>query len=96
MLFEARNPYDPKMHESLSYPLTAGFFQPAHTSGCTEKHSKIDLSFLLCIITFMHHPVAATYEIRGGWQRSSIYHPDVTDGLAAHPAERTLHLPERW
>ena len=20
MLFEARNPYDPKMHESLSYP----------------------------------------------------------------------------
>jgi hypothetical protein len=24
----------------------AGFFQPAHASGCAKNHSKIDLSFL--------------------------------------------------
>ena len=43
------------------------------------------------------HPVEAADEVRSEWERqgASAHHPDFTGGLAAHPAERALHLPER-
>ena len=43
------------------------------------------------------HPIAPADEVRGEQQRQGrgADHPDVTGGLAAHPAERALHIPER-
>ena len=43
------------------------------------------------------HPVATADEVRGERQCQSTrtHHPDITSGLAAHPVERALHLPER-
>ena len=43
------------------------------------------------------HPVAAADEVRSEWERqgAGAHHPDFTGGLAVHPAERALHLPER-
>src|SRR3546814_8986964 len=43
------------------------------------------------------HPLAAADEVRGERQRQGARSPDpdIAGGLAAHPAERALHLPER-
>ena len=43
------------------------------------------------------HTVAPADEVRSQRQRqgSGDDHPDVAGGLAAHPAERALHIPER-
>ena len=44
------------------------------------------------------HPIAAADEVRGErqCQGTRAHHPDIASGMAAHPAERALHLPERW
>ena len=43
------------------------------------------------------HPVAHADEVRGQRQHQGrgVDHPDVAGGLAAHPAEWALHVPER-
>ena len=45
----------------------------------------------------LSHPVAHADEVRGQRQHQGrgADHPDVAGGLAAHPAEWALHVPER-
>ena len=44
------------------------------------------------------HPVAPVDEVRSQRQRQGrgTDYPDVAGGMAAHPAERALHVPGRW